>query len=77
VVKEIEDRVEFLHEMASLGEGKRYKLLIHNEIREKLTQMKTLDPVKYNEFIKNHEELNPKKNVNKITTLANTIFESP
>ena len=73
---EISDRLNFLREMEALGEGKRYSVMIQNEIREKMDEMKRVDRIKYHEFVKKFNETSPFVKDRRITTLQNTIFET-
>ncbi|XP_075230411.1 UPF0193 protein EVG1 homolog [Lycorma delicatula] len=43
LVSEIEERAQFLEDMKELGEGKKYNLIIKNEIAQKLQQLEMLD----------------------------------
>lgn len=43
MVKAIEERMEFMNEMESLGQGKKYRPIIQQEIAQKLRLIETID----------------------------------
>ncbi|XP_046434566.1 UPF0193 protein EVG1 [Neodiprion fabricii] len=43
IVKSIEERIEFVHEMESLGQGKKYRPIIQQEIAQKLRLLEKID----------------------------------
>lgn len=43
VVKAIEDRINFINEMENMGQGKKYRPIIEQEIAQKLRLLETID----------------------------------
>lgn len=65
VAQGIRERMDFLHDMESLGMGKKYRPIIQQEIAQKIRLMETLDSQMSNELRKEtceleHEKPSPK-----------------
>lgn len=56
VLCEIHERAEWLAEMEALGEGKKHRDVIHNQIAEKLRQIKTLERRNHRRELEDHLE---------------------
>ncbi|KAJ8678591.1 hypothetical protein QAD02_014378 [Eretmocerus hayati] len=57
LVQGIRERIQFLHDMESLGLGKKYKPIIHQEIAQKVRLIEALDKNRSSEVNKEIEKL--------------------
>ena len=57
VVQGIRERIEFLNDMENLGQGKKYRPIIHQEIAQKIRMIESLDNRKSAEMRKEMEHL--------------------
>lgn len=49
-MEDVRDRCQFLQDVAELGQADKYKTIMENEIASKLSSMKSIDPVRCDEF---------------------------